>query len=410
MKSAQSTKARGVNPSDLRRINEGVVLAAMGPSHQYRVNELMRITNLTRVTVTDVLRQLQDKGWVAPHSTSRGRGRPAQIYGRVVPGGTVAGLEIGAYELAATIADMHGELLARDRRPVSPALPRRQRLDRAIDLLHSTLEEAGSSRAQLWTVMTATTGTVSPDGTVRQAVAIEDWAGINLSTEIGQRMGVPVEVRNDIQLFGRGEHHWGAASGFQHALLVWLGRRPTVSLIVRGEPYVGAHGTAGDLSRVGRTPGEGSGQRVQLPTLNLPAGGDASGGSTARSHRAEESDPLRTLLDEARDGSHEAGARIEQWFRELAPIISLSTAVVDPEVIVLGGPLVPLADDLVPILEGDLAVHLQHRPMVAVSAGGQDAIVDAAARYAVERVYTRLQDNGGHGVAPLSRDALRALP
>src|SRR5699024_3245768 len=144
VKSAQSTKPRGVNPSDLRRINEGVVLAAMGPSHQYRVNELMRITNLTRVTVTDVLRQLQDKGWVAPHSTSRGRGRPAQIYGRVVPGGTVAGLGIGAYELAATIADMHGELLARDRRSVSPALPRRQRLDRAIDLLHSTLEEAGS--------------------------------------------------------------------------------------------------------------------------------------------------------------------------------------------------------------------------------------------------------------------------
>src|SRR5699024_7666201 len=34
VKSAQSTKARGVNPSDLRRINEGVVLAAMGPSHQ----------------------------------------------------------------------------------------------------------------------------------------------------------------------------------------------------------------------------------------------------------------------------------------------------------------------------------------------------------------------------------------
>src|SRR5699024_11529915 len=106
-------------------------------------------------TVTDVLRQLQDKGWVAPHSLSRGRGRPAQIYRRVVPGGTVAGMEIGAYEVGATIADMNGELLARDRRSVSPALPRNQRLDRAIELLHSTLENAGSSRVQLWTVMTA---------------------------------------------------------------------------------------------------------------------------------------------------------------------------------------------------------------------------------------------------------------
>src|SRR5690625_6545739 len=65
-----SASARGVSPSDLRRINERVVLEAMTPGERYRLTELMRRTGLTRVTVTDVLRQLQDKGWVAAQASS----------------------------------------------------------------------------------------------------------------------------------------------------------------------------------------------------------------------------------------------------------------------------------------------------------------------------------------------------
>src|SRR5690625_1927219 len=97
-----SASTRGVSPSDLRRINERVVLEAMTPGERYRVTELMRRSGLTRVTVTDVLRQLQDKGWIAAQSSSGGRGRPAQVFSRVVAEGLVGGLDLGAYEVAAS--------------------------------------------------------------------------------------------------------------------------------------------------------------------------------------------------------------------------------------------------------------------------------------------------------------------
>ena len=415
---------RGVSPADLRRINERVVLEAMTPGACYRVTELMQTTALTRVTVTDVLRQLQEKGWVTAQASSGGRGRPAQEFGRVVAPGVVAGLDIGAHEVAASLADLTGTVLAQERVSVDPQLPRADRLDRAADLLHTLLTATGHVPADLWSALAATTGTITDDGVVSQSVAIGDWAGTNLVHELGKRLGVPVEARNDIQLFGRVEHLWGAAAGYRHALLVWLGRRPAVSLILHGRPHTGAHGTAGDLSRVGLSPSDtswsGHGRWLPAPERTVGTEGTEDAQDAARPQGTADTqraagagpapeDPLPSLLAAARIGDEQALAALRHWLEAISPFISLFAAVVDPEVIVLGGPLVPLAEELVPVLEQDLAVHVQQRAPIRIAAGGEDAVVDGAARYAARRVHARLIDNGGQGIARLDRTTFHKL-
>src|SRR5699024_11689093 len=109
------------------------------------------------ISVTDVLRQLQDKGWIAAQPSSGGRGRPAQVFSRVVAEGLVGGLDLGAYEVAASVADLSGTVLARDRVTVHPDLPRAQRLTCAAELLEELLARAGHTTAQLWAVLAATT-------------------------------------------------------------------------------------------------------------------------------------------------------------------------------------------------------------------------------------------------------------
>ena len=407
-----SAAIRGVSPSDLRRINERVVLEAMSVGTSYRVTELMHATGLTRVTVTDVLRQLQEKGWVAAQASSGGRGRPAQVFGRVVPAGVVGGLDLGAHEVAASIADLTGAVLDRQRASVDPDLPSTDRLDRTVELLHTVLHRNGYGPADLWSTLAATTGTVTSDGLVSQSVAIGDWAGTDLVHELSTRLGVPAEARNDIQLFGRAEHLWGAAAGYRHALLVWLGRRPAVSLILDGQPHTGAHGTAGDLSRVGLRPSDtawgGHGRWLPAPEPTEAKDVTAGAADTERTGTAPE-DPLPGLLAAARTGDKAALTALRRWLEAISPFISLFAAVVDPEVIVLGGPLVPLAEELVPVLEQDLAVHVQQRAPIRIAAGGEDAVVDDAARYAARRVHARLIDNGGQGIARLDRTTFHKL-
>ena len=395
--SAAPKSGNGVAPADLRRVNERVVLAAMDVTQSWRVAELMRVTGLTRVTVMDVLRGLQDKNWVlAESATSGGRGRPAAVFRRQVADGLVAGLDIGAYDLRAAVTDLTGSVLAQAYAAVTPQLPRADRLGLAVDLVNRCLSDAGRDPAELWLANAATTGTIGEDGVVRRSAAIADWAGFDLAGQLRERLGVPVAVGNDVQLAGFAEQRWGAAQGCAQAMLLWLGRRPSVSLVLDGKPYGGRHGTAGDLSMAGLRPDDrswsGSGSWLKAPKLS-------------GHHDAE--DPFGAVLAAAREGDAAALEAVSRWLEQLAPVVSLATAIVDPELVVLGGPLCSIADTVLPVLAADLERHLQVPPQLSVSRFGADAVADVAARRAAEMVHERLLDNDGRGIAPLRREALR---
>lgn len=384
--------AHGVAPGDLRRMNEQVVLTEMAGARPWRVTDLMRATGLTRATVADVLRDLQQKEWVtAEANTGGGRGRPATVFRRHSPAGVVVGLDIGAHELRATVADLTGSIRARKHTRVPVKLPRTDRVARSVELMGTCLADCERPMTDVWSVHAGTTGRVS-GGSVIESTAIRDWAGLDLGGMLRQRLALPVEVDNDIQLVGRDEQRWGAARDCDHALVLWLGRRPSVSLVLDGKPYLGVHGTAGDLSRVGLLPDKTWWSGVGTRQASMGC--------------AEVDDPFATALAAADSGDESASAAIATWLEDLAPLVSVFTAVVDPEMIVLAGPLTSLSDIAVPVLETDLARQVPNPPRVAVSAAGDSVVADAAARRAGERIQERLLCDHGGGIAPLRRSTL----
>lgn len=392
MSSATGTAGAGVAPSDLRRHNEQVVLSAMTGGKSWRATELMGATGLTRVTVMDVLRQLETRDWLVSESAGTGeRGRPATLFRRRSPEGLTLGLELGAHDVSATAVDLDGTVRHRIHAVVAPSLPREERLGVALTLIDRCLTHCGAEREDVWLVQVGTTGTVAEDGSIVRATAIADWAGFDLRERLTESLALPVEIGNDIRLLAADQQQWGAAAGADQALVLWLGRRPSASLVLDGSLYSGAHGTAGDLSQAGLLPEDSSwnGNGSWLPQLDLD--------------QPEGTDSFRAALDAAHRGDREALDAFTQWLERLAPVVSLFAAVVDPEVVVVTGPLTELADVVAPILDADLERHLQNRPRLVVSSGGESSIADAAARQAVRRVFDRLILGRGRGVAPLRR-------
>lgn len=398
MSSATGATGAGVAPSDLRRLNEQVVLSAMTGGRHWRATELMGATGLTRVTVMDVLRQLEAREWLVSETAETGeRGRPAKTFRRRSPDGFVLGVELGAHDVTVSAADLGGAVRHRTHAVVAADLPRDERLDAALALINDCLSACEADREDVWLVQVGTTGTIADDGSIIRATAISDWAGFDLRQRLAEALQLPVEVGNDIQLLGADQQQWGAAAGADQALVLWLGRRPSASLVLNGSLYTGAHGTAGDLSRVGLLPEDASwnGDGSWLPQLELT--------------RHDGADGFRAALDAARRGDPAALRAFTQWLEKLAPVVSLFAAVVDPEVIVVAGPLAELADVVTPLLDGDLERHLQNRPRLVLSSGGQSSIADASARHAVRRVHDRLILGEGRGVAPLRRESYLQL-
>lgn len=387
--------ANGASPSDLRRLNEQVVLSAMSGGQWWRATELMHTTGLTRVTVMDVLRQLETRDWLGSETAGTGeRGRPATKFRRREPDGVVLGVEVGAHDVSVTTIDLSGEVLHRSRANVTPDLPRDQRIETALTQVDDCLAACGRQRHDVWTVQVGTTGTITDTGSVLRSTAISDWTGVDLRGLLTQRLELPVQVGNDIQLVGADQQQWGAAAGSEHVLVLWLGRRPAASLVLDGAPYSGAHGTAGDLSRIGLLPEDTSwnGSGSWLPPLEIdPADSDT--------------DAFRAALALARDGDPQSLAAFTQWLERLAPVISLFAAVVDPEAVVVAGPLASLGEVVTDLLGADLERHLQNRPLVVLAEGGDSSVADAAARHAVHQVHQVLIEGNGKGVAPLRRDS-----
>src|SRR5207302_1754649 len=68
-----------------------------------------------------------------------------------------------------------------------------------------------------------------------------------LSRNLASRVGLPVTIGNDVQTGLYGEHQFGAARGYDHVVGIFMGTGVGGAMILNGQIYKGAFGTAGEV-------------------------------------------------------------------------------------------------------------------------------------------------------------------
>ncbi len=76
------------------------------------------------------------------------------------------------------------------------------------------------------------------------------WREVPLGELLAARLGAPVRILNDLSAAAWGERRFGAARGFDDALLVFVGSGVGSGLILGGRLHDGHHGVAGELGHV----------------------------------------------------------------------------------------------------------------------------------------------------------------
>lgn len=383
------SRVKGAAPALMRQLNERAVLQELAAHHPARVTDFATALGITRAAVSDVLRQLELKGWVQQVGpVVEGRGRPAVRWERNFGDGCVAGLDIGAHAIRCLISDLAGNRLAAIEVPTTPDAPRAKRLADAHSLLQDSAAEAGIEIGDLWMTALATTGLIGPDGVVVKSIAIDDWAGVNLVEEFGAYGLKETLIVNDVRSAGLAECRVGAAAGSADVVLLHLGRRPTIMLVINGQIHEGARGISGDLSRTGLIPDE----RALTWFMNH--------------QRSELADPFHAAITAVQQGDPLVTKEFTHYVGELAPLVSLVAAVIDPELIIVAGALTLLGDSMLPILTADLSQHSQNPPDVRVSKLDQFSAAQGAAIAAVDEIERRLLSPDLQRVLPLQRSSL----
>ncbi|MFC5909174.1 ROK family transcriptional regulator [Streptacidiphilus monticola] len=327
--------------------------------------QLIEVTGFSRSTVNHAVSQLisagrvieEDPGTKGPGS---GSGRPAGTL-RIVPHGVPAGaLDFGHAHIKAAVIDPEGEIIAQRQADLDVDL----QAERALDLGTRMLDELGREAAlgPLGAVVAGIPGPLdATSGLVRSPTILSSWVGLDPREELRRRLDTAVHVENDAVLGAFGELRRGAGQGFRDFLYVKASHGIGAGLVLRGEPYRGSLGFAGEI---GHTPLPGHtdlcrcGNRGCLEAVVSVA---SIGGQFAHTHPQAAPGTLR--FD--RGGDPITQRILDDAGRLLGEVLAVLCNLLNPAALIIGGELGSCDG---PLLDGVKAtVHRNAQPAIAAS-------------------------------------------
>lgn len=326
-----SSRARG------RTRRAVIALLAEGPRSRA---EIARELGMSATTVSNLVADLLAGGAaVEQMSTDGRRGRPAKTVSLVPAPGIVVGVDVGRTHLRAAVATREGDVLAEREVALPEGHTGEHTVPVVLDLVGHLLREAGRPDGDLVSVGVGLPGPVDgPDGTVGAGTILTGWAGFDVAGRLREALGVPVVTDNDATLGMLAEARWGAAQGVADAAYVKISTGVGAGLLLGGRLHRGAGGTAGELGHTPLQP-DGAvcrcGNRGCLETFtSVPAVLQMLRPTLGEGLTIEQ------VVAGAAAGDPPCRRMVEDVGRNLGRGIALLGNLVDPEVVVLGGPLV----------------------------------------------------------------------
>src|SRR5436309_3149508 len=394
----RSARAGADSPlSLLRELGEQAVLEVIFRQGPITRPEIATVTNLSKPTVSAAVGRLEHGGLVHAAGTRAGqRGRSPVAYVVSDRAGFVVGADIGGTNVRVAAADLFGEAICNLKRPTSKDSARAVGVQ-ILEMISVVIDQAGATRGRPLALGISAPGVVDQaSGRVTSlAYNVTPEGGFDPLEVIRDRFDLPVLVDNNVNLAAVGEKWFGLARGVATMVFIAIGAGIGMGLIIDDELVRGAHGAAGEIGYLPLV-GDPFNPRHRLHG-GLEDEIGAAGIVAAFNERRGSGDPELSSVHEVFElaGAGNAAARsvVDHVAERLGTAIATVCAILDPELVVLGGgigasplllrPVRGSAAALVPItarvetsllgdraaLQGAIAVALHAARMTPLSPG-----------------------------------------
>ncbi|MFF4908039.1 ROK family transcriptional regulator [Streptomyces sp. NPDC001260] len=366
------------NRQRLRSTNERLLLDRLRASGAASRAQLARDTGLSKPTVSSALASLESAGLVREVGThAPERGRTAVLYAPDPAAGHALGIDIGRGWLRVAVADLDGTLVAR-----SDVRNRARSSGALADLVVTTARQvvAGSGVAPE-EVVHAVVGTPGvydeKQRRVRYAMHLPGWGRAGLFDRMRAELGVPLEVHNDANLAALGEYTYGVGAGSRLFAYILIGTGLGMGVVGDGRLFTGAHGLAGEI---GFLPWPGQ----QKPARLEDAVSGVAVVEAARRFGMSGQLTAKAVFDAARQGNDAAVRAVRLEGERIAYTVAAAAAVLDPDLVVLGGGVGHSVDLLLQPVRDNLRALTPLRPRIAPSRLGEDAVLLGAVATALD--------------------------
>jgi glucokinase len=280
------------------------------------------------------------------------------------------GIDVGATKIRAALVSASGKVLEGtlpepvvDRSPASVL--------RAVETLVTSQLDL-SKRRPVAAGVAAAAQVDHARGSVRYAPNL-GWANVPFGAVLGQRLGLPVFLENDVRAAAQAEWRVGAARGVGQVVLFWGGTGVGGGLVVDGRLLRGARGAAGELGHLTVIAG---GRRCHCPNRGCLEAYVGGWGIAERAIEAALADPVagRALLRSAGAAEQITAERVfavagagDPLARRLVAETGVCLAdgavsivnALNPSLVLLGGPVLSHWAGLPKFIESQLRARCQ---------------------------------------------------
>ena len=212
--------------------------------------ELSRQMNLTRAAITTIVADLQSEGLVREVESHYPSGRRPIVLEINPERGYVVGIDMGATHVTILLTDYSARVVRELDESLDINAGPAVCLPRVEELVHRILAEAGLTLKDVSAIGAGVPGPVVAGVGVSGPPIMPGWDGYPIRDDLAKRFGLPVSLRNDAELGAIGEWAYGAGRGERHLAYIKVGTGIGAGLLLDGQIYGGANGSAGEIGHV----------------------------------------------------------------------------------------------------------------------------------------------------------------
>src|SRR5437588_2317972 len=382
----------------LRELGEQAVLETIFRKGPITRPEIAAATNLSKPTVSAAVSRLEHGGLVHAAGRRAGqRGRNPVAYVVSSRAGFVVGADIGGSNVRVAAADLFGEPICDLKRPTAKESGRAVGVQ-ILEMVSEVIDQASVVHGRPLTLGISSPGVVDQaSGRVTSlAYNVVPEGGFDPLEVIRDRFDLPLLVENNVNLAAVGEKWFGLARGVSTMVFIAIGAGIGMGIIIDDELVRGAHGAAGEICYLPLV-GDPFNPRHRLHG-GLEDEIGAAGIVAAVNDRRGPEDPKLGSVHEVFGlaGAGDATARsvVDHVASRLGAAIATVCAIVDPELVVLGGGIGASPLLLRPV-RGSAAALVPITARIETSLLAERAALQGAIAIALRAARTMLLSYGG---------------
>jgi len=362
------------------------ILRERGPTSRV---ELSRLLGISATAVTRNISQMLKNGIIREcGSEESDMGRKPVLIELCNDFCYLLGADIVGGTLKTAIADMMGTIVKFYEEPIRQNKGAKAVMEQLLAALKKIIGDSAVPREKIWTAVIGTPGIFDPEaGKSQFTFFLDGWDEIDIRAKVYNELSIETLIENDVNLDLVGESWKGVGKDFENILYVKLGQGLAARIVLQNKLLRGEHKMAGEIGYM--LPGVSSKENTNYE--NLICNESASKRYVELGGKGK-ADGILDLCQLADNGDDKARIVIDYVLDQFAVVLLNSSAVLDPQVIILGGDACYFKEKEINFLKQRIERHLPLLQNIVPSKLNNKACLYGAIKAGLDRVEERITD------------------